>query len=595
MIRGGLGIVLTASYHFSRIFLTAPPMPRERPFQIGEFTFDPNQLTVSGPEGVFRLAAKLMAVAAYLANRAGEVVTREELIRDVWDDYPSADQSLSNAVSGLRRLLDDARHTPQLIQTVPKRGYRLLASQTRVTTTHGMVVLPFRNIGEDPEDQYLCEGLAEELLNALARVAGLRVVARSAVFAMAQQEFSLEEVGCRLDADLAIEGGVQHIGSQVRVWVRLVDMASAGQLWSREFRMEWANLFELQDVITRAVMQELEAHLGLKPPAADVLDDALPVDPEAFACYLKGRYFWYRENLDPGKALAHFHRSIELAPHYAPPYAGLVDCYCTYAYWQLLPQPIARAMALDYAARAREIDPDSTDGHFSQGYTLMYMAWDWMGAEAEFRRALERKPEHLLALSFLALCCVTQRRDAEGWELSRRLLRADPVSGWCHFIAGGMAYLMRDFHTAAEWATQGLELAPGSATCLWCASVSLAELGDVEAALPLIRQLEQAVPDSDFILSCAAAGYALCGARSEAEAGLRELRRRDRKRGVSPLVLARALAPLGYEDEAIEALQTAYDHRITPLFDISRHTVFDRLRHRPEFQKILQDLGLPSC
>jgi serine/threonine-protein kinase len=535
-------------------------MDVEQPFEIGEFTLDPTRLTASGPHGEVHLGPKIMAVAAYLADRVGHVVPREAMIRDIWGGYPGADQSLSNAVSCLRRTLQDSAREPRLIQTIPKRGYRLLDTATRIAGRHGVAVLPFRNIGADAENEYLCEGLAEELLNALARVPELRVTARATAFAVARRELSVADVGRRLDVDHAFEGGVQRVAGRLRISVRLLETHSETQIWARDFRTEWANLFEIQDSIARAAIQELKRHLEL-PTAPPPLDASLAVDPEAYVCFLKGRYFWYRDNIDPGKALEYFHKAIELAP--------------------------------GYAARAMSLDPDAADANFSNGYSQFYMAWDCIGAEAAFRKALDRNPEHILALCFLADVLVVQGRDAEAWEVVQRLLRLDPISAWCHFIASGMAYWMRDFDTAAEWAQEGLNLEPGYPMCLWVAAAATAASGHVDKAMPLARQLEQRAGKVDLLLGYAAAVYAICGVRDAAQKILGEFRRRDRARNVSPVALSLALTPLGHEEEAISALRAAYDGRNTPLFNISRDPVFDPIRHRWDFQEILLEAGFP--
>ena len=567
-------------------------MEPEIPFRIGEFEFDPERQTVSGPEGEVHLEPKPMAVAAHLAARPGRLITRDELIRAVWDDYPGADQSLSNAVSRLRAVTADSAQSPRIIQTVPRRGYRLRAAAAGDARRKGIAVLPLRNLGNDPGDEYLAEGLAEDLINSLSRVSGLRVVARTASFALASRDATIDELAERLDVDYVLEGSVQRSDDQVRIRVRLVEAGSASQVWAEDYRLDWSDLLRIQDAITSSVMDQLHTELGFDLPKSS-RQSTRSVHPDAFALYLKGRYFWDRENTNPGKALNYFLKAIELDPDFAAPYAGLVDCYCTYAVWQLMDQDEARIKGLDYAARALNLDPDSPDARFSYGYAQFYFGWNWDEAYRAFHQALERDPEHILATAFLGMLCAVLRRDDEARRLAERLVEIDPVSTWCAYFTSIISYYLRDFERAAWWAKETLELTPGFLPCLWLGGSSLAHLGRVDEAIPIIRELENRCGQADLFRGCAIASYAVCERRGEAERAFTELKRHDGERGVSPLVFSLTLAALGRADEALAALQEAYEEHNATMFYISREPFIDPIRHRPEFRDLLRRLRLP--
>lgn len=568
-------------------------MSERAAFRLGAVSFDPSKNEVSGPGGRLHLEPRVMDFAVFLAQRPGKVVTRDELIESVWNGYPSADQSLTNAASKLRRALNECGGEPTRLQTIPKRGYRLSTDGLESAEKHGLAVLPFRNLSDDAENDFLCEGLAEELLNALSRLSGLRVAARSASFALAQREIPLIELGRQLNVDYAIEGGVQKARGEIRVRVGLVEARTETQVWADNFRWDSTDLLSLQDAITDAVINELRRRLNLQTHSERIA--AHPsVNSEAYACYLKGRFFWDRDNANPGKALEYFHKAIELAPDFAAPYAGLVDCYCTYAVFQLMPQAEARANGLTYAARALSLAPESPDVRFSYGYAQFYFAWDWDRAEAAFREALERDPEHMLATSFLGLLLTALHRHAESRALVRRLLALDPVSSWRLYFAAQLTYYMRDFESAAQWAKNTLEVTPGFLPCAWIASSSLAQLGRTGQAMPLVEELERNCGDADLFLAFAACVYVELGAHNKAEHALAELQRRDRERGVDPMVFVSPCAMLGYENEAIKMLQAGYEEHNAAIHYLSVGQFVDPIRHRPEFQEILKSVGLNS-
>lgn len=565
---------------------------------LGKAQLDPQTCQLHGPAGDIHLEPRVADVAAFLARRVGEVVSRDTLIESVWGGYPGADQALTGAVSKLRRALIEAGADGRIIETVPKRGYRLTGTGSRQVTEEsgpetGLAVLPFRNLGGAPEDDYLCEGLAEELLNVLTGVPSLRVAARTSSFALAARQVPLSELATRLNVRYVLEGSVQRSGERLRVWVNLLEADSESQVWSREFEKHRTDLLAIQDSVADAVLLDTLNRIGIESRAIEGRR-ARSTNSEAFNAYLKGRYFWYRDNTNPGKAFQYFHQAASLDPDFAAPFAGLVDCYCTYGVWQLMPQDQARTRALDCAEQALALMPDSADVQFSHGYAQFYARGRWRNAERAMKRAIEIEPDHVLANTFLGLLTVIQHRDEEATRYGDRLVELDPLSSWCWCFRGMLAYYRRDYVLGANSAQEALELEPGNLFSLWVASASLAHLGRRKEALRLAGELEGSAGEADVFLAFASAAFAVAGDQRAGERVMSELRRRDERRGVSPLVFSIALPVLGNPDQGLEYLQAAFDQRNMATFYISREPFADPLRSRETFQAILAALGLEA-
>ncbi len=563
---------------------------------IGTAQLDPQTCQLQGPAGTVHLEPRVAEVAACLAHQAGEVVSRDTLVDSVWEGRPGADQALTGAVSKLRRALIDAGVEGRIIETVPKRGYRLTGIGSRQVTEGsgpeiGLAVLPFRNLGGAPEDDYLCEGLAVELLNVLTGVPSLRVAARTSSFALAKRQVSLGELAAQLNVRYVLEGSVQRSGERLRVWVNLLETDSESQVWSREFEKHRTDLLAIQDSVADAVLFDTLNRIGIESQVIRK-KRARSTSSEAFNAYLKARYFWYRDNTDPGKAFQYFHQAVRLDPDFAAPYAGLVDCYCTYGVWQLMPQREARARALDCAEQALTLMPESADVQFSHGYAQFYARWRWRDAERAMKRAIEIEPNHVLANSFLGLLAVIRHRDEEAKRYADRLIELDPLSSWCWCFRGMLAYYRRNYELGADSAREALELEPGNLMALWISSASLAHLGRRDEARALAGQLESLAGEADLFLGCAAVAFAVSGDRQAADRVTAKLDQRNEDRGVSPLVFSFVCPPVGEQERAMEALQAAYDERNMAMFYISRDSYVDPLRGRPEFQAILSALGL---
>jgi len=567
-------------------------------YSLGRVMLDPDSDSLSGPGGQVHLEPRVTDFVVCLARQPGELATRAELIDEVWAGYPGADQSLTNAASKLRQALENAGGDRELLETVPKRGYRLRADsvESRVaadSSSPRIAVLPFRIIGMEPEDEYLGEALAEELHHALGEAEGVTMAARTSSFALAQRGDPLSEFSRQLGATLALEGNVHRKADWIVVRVALSSTSDGVQQWSRDFEVPETRIDGLPAIMIEALRHELSSKHGVDL-RLDKGGHSFDVAPDAYKAFLKGRYFWYRENSNPGRALELYRQAIGLSPEFAAPHAGLVDCYCTYGAWQMMPQTEARKLALNNAERALSIAPDSSDTQFSHGYAQLYARWRWADAERIFRHVLRHQPGHILANSFLGLALTILNRDEEAVRIGDRMVELDPASSWCWWMRGLWAFYRRDFECMAESGKEGLELSPDDPLLLWIASGGLAHCGEIGRARSLVAQLEKIAWQSDMFLGIAATVRIYCGEHEMARKHCAELERRAVERPVSPLVMSFVRSALGYCDSALDALEAAYRERNMVLWFISRELTLDPLRSHPRFRRILAAMNLPE-
>lgn len=567
-------------------------------YSLGPVTLDPAGDALSGPGGRVHLQPRVTDFVVCLARRAGEVVTREELIGDVWEGYPGADQSLTNAASKLRQALEDAGGDREILETVPKRGYRLRADSVESRSAPDplsprIAVLPFRTIGMEPEDEYLGEALAEELHHALGEAEGVTIAARTSSFALAQRGDPLSEFARQLGAALALEGNVRRKADWIVVRVALSSTGDGVQQWARDFEVPETRIDGLPAIMIEALRHALHAKHGVDLRLSN-RGRAFDVPADAYKAFLKGRYFWYRENSNPGRALELYRQAISLSPEFAGPHAGLVDCYCTYGAWQMMDQIEARKLALNNAERALSIAPDSPDVQFSHGYAQLYARWRWADAERIFRHVLRHQADHILANSFLGLTLIILNRDEEAIRIGDRLVKLDPASSWCWWMRGLWAFYRRDFECMAESGIEGLELSPDDPLLLWIASGGLAQCGEIRRARSLVAELETVAWPLDMFLGIAATVRIFCGEHETARSHCIELERRAAERPVSPLVMSFVYSALGCFEPALDALEVAYKERNMVLWFISRELTLDPLRSHPRFGTILEAMNLPA-
>ena len=371
-------------------------MPHNLVYEFGPYRLDSSKRVLTCEGETISLTPKATDILIILVTNAGELVEKDELIRQVWPDTFVEEANLTQNIFRLRKALDDDRAGPRYIETVTRRGYRFV-SQVRTNGTQAsgaevrdpanpalpiVAVLPFVNSTRDEELEYIVDGLTDNLINNFSRVSKLRVMSHSSVFRYKAGEVDPQTAGKELGASAVLVGQVSVQRSGFVVAVELVDVATGWQLWGKTFDSESKDLLEIQSVITRQVLATLKLELTgaeEKRVTARYTENA-----EAYQAYLEGRYHWSRYTKKGiEKAIKHFRHAIEVDPNYALAYAGIVDCYLRLATNYL---PAGGEVSRFAQQKTHRNQPDETDQRIK-----LRFEWDWKGAERELRRANELK------------------------------------------------------------------------------------------------------------------------------------------------------------------------------------------------------------
>ena len=454
-----------------------------------------------------------------------------------------------------------------------------------------IAVLPFQNMSADSSYQYLSDGMTEELLNALTRVRGLRVAARTSSFQFRDPGGDVKAIGRSLGVSALVEGSVRVSGNQLRITAQLIDARTGYHIWSDQFDRTEADLFAVQESIAQSVASAL--HVQLARRSGESILSAGTRDTKAHDWYLRGRFEWNKRT-EAGmlSARAAFERAIAIDPQYARAYAGLSDA------WQLLPlyghfpSKEALANAKTAALRAVALDSALAEAHTSLARILLQYDHDRTGAEREYRKAIALNPGYATAHHWFALFLAAGGRVTESTTRAEEARRMDPLSRVIHAAVGTVRMFARDYPAAiAEFRAilrQHDEWATGHALL----GRALATSGEYGAAIPSLEKavsISRRQPSQVALLGYA---YAQAGRTSDARAVLRELLAAREGVFAPPVDLGALYVALGEHDEAIRVLERGVEERDEEMMYMKVDPRYDPLRNHPRFPAILDRLDL---
>jgi TolB-like protein/DNA-binding winged helix-turn-helix (wHTH) protein len=619
--------------------------------QFGEFEADLRSRELRRNRTNVRLPHQSFEVLAMLLEHPGELVTREDIRKRLWpaDTFVDFDHGLNNAVNRLRESLGDSAEAPQFVETLPRRGYRFIAEVRRpnrtdrtpppteltfatqanrrigrLRLTAGLIgfailltgtlylagpriwgrhvhaervklaVLPFENLSGQPEEDYLSDGLTDELITQLGGLepTHLGVIARTSAMQYKRSGKGARQVGLELGVDYILEGTVVREGNLVRVAAKLVQVTDQTLLWTESYERNLGHIQAFHGEVARDVVRRIQVQMTPQKQAA--FSPARPVNPDAYEAYLKGLYFWNRfTNPDFHQSIEYFQQAIEKDANYAPAYASLAASYANLV--EFGEPPMDLYLKSEAAARrAIELDGTSSQAYATLAWSLFYYHHDWQEAQRDLLRAIELNPSNSYAHMLYAKYLAALGRFDQAREQAERARQTDPMSLAVNVVVAQVLFYGRQYDVALIQLGKLLKADRNFPPTYWTLAHVYAAMGKQNEAcqsmlktfdlgsghVPWFTQLENVRVRSGWraawkqwikgMLDIGSPGY------------------------LQPYYLVGPYLDLGRDEEAIAWLAKAAEVHDVEIVFINVDPRFDRLRANPRFQGIVGSLRFPD-
>jgi eukaryotic-like serine/threonine-protein kinase len=456
-----------------------------------------------------------------------------------------------------------------------------------------LAVLPFENASGEPEHEYLSDGITASLINILATVPRLRVMAQSTVFRYKCREMDPQAIGRELNVRAVLTGKLMRSGGSLRIGTELVDVATGCQLWGAQYDRKPGDIFAVQDEISNEISGRLR--LQLTRSEKKRLTRRHTEDAEAYRLYLKGRHHWNRWSEEGFyKAIEYFQQAVEKDPSYALAYTGLADSYVLLGWNSYLPPGQVFPQGKAAAMIALRLDPDLAEAHTSLAAVLWLHDWHWEEAEKEFKRSLELNPTYPTANHWYAEFVMTMGRHEEAIGRMKNGQEIDPLSLIINVAVGWALYHRRRYHEAIEQLQRTVELDPNYPVTHWILGLLLGKTSCYEVAIAEGEKAVKLSGGSPLMRAALAYTFGTAGRTKEACRILDDLTELAKKKYVAPYFFAGTYIGLGENDRAIECLEKSYQEHSHWLIYLHTDPGMDGLRDNPRFQDLLRRVGLPS-
>jgi TolB-like protein/DNA-binding winged helix-turn-helix (wHTH) protein/Tfp pilus assembly protein PilF len=620
-------------------------LPKHRIVRFGAFELDLHSLELCKHGHRVRLVGQPVELLICLLETPGEVVTREALQKRLWPDdtFVNFEHSLNAAVKRLRRALNDTAESPLFVETLPRRGYRFIASMQEdvVERDHApapatesndpeaamerprrgswtiaaagvlvvsiasaawfarvrnapspirsLAVLPLENLSADPSQEYFSEGLTDELITELGQIKALRVISRTSVMTYEKVRKPLPDIARELAVDAIVEGTVLRSGKRVRVTVQLIQAAADKHLWAESYESDLGDALAIQQKVARSIANEIKIELTQHEKM--VLASPKRVNPESHEAYLKGRYFWNKRTADGlQKAIGYFNQAVDIDPTYAPAYSGLADSYALLGDWEygVLAPKEAYPKAKAAAAKALELNSELAEAHISLAFALDGFDWDFEAGEREFRRGLELNPGYATGHQWYAGHLTLLGNNSEAINEMKKAESLDPLS---LIISADLAedfFIAQRYEEGVDQIRKTMEMDPNFPMAHYQLGQSYLERRQYGQAVDEFRKAVALSGGNPACLSGLGYATAVSGEKSEAEAILNDLKNRPNAAGAPEMAVV--YAGLDQRDEAIAWLEKSYEARFNP--GVLRRPMFDPLRSDARFADLMRRVGL---
>ena len=458
--------------------------------------------------------------------------------------------------------------------------------------SHAIVVLPFENASNDPNAEYLAEGISETLINSLSEVRNLRVIARATAFQYKGKQVDPERIGRELRVRAVVSGRVRQVQDALSIQVDLIDATNGTQLWGQSYDGKLSDALAVKQAIAREVTGKLKLRLSGEEERRLMQRDT--VNAAAYQFYLKGRYFWNQRTADGlEKGISYFRKAIEADPGYALAYVGLADSYNFLGAFgiAILSPDEAMPKAKSAALKALEVDDSLSEAHASLAFVELYYEWDWAGAEKSFRRAIELNPNYAPAYQWYSHLLMSGGRTSDAIVAAKRAAEIDPLSLPAVLNVGWQYHWARQYDSAVEQLRRVLQINPNFEQAHW--ALGLAYVGQAkmeEAVAELQKAIALSGGNSVYVAGLGDA-YALGGNKAEAIRLRSQLEQKTTY--VSPYWMATLQAALGEQDLALVSLEKAFAERNGGLIWLGADPRMDSLRSDPRFAALVERVGVP--
>lgn len=573
-------------------------------YEFGGYRLDAQSRTLFREGDHVALPPKVAELLAALVQAAGKALTREHLLRLLWRDTVVEEGSLTSHISMLRKALGKGPEGEEFIETLPKRGYRFVASVKRSEPRGSdrgvervmLVVLPFENFTAGERYDYFSDGLTEEMITELARLSPERlgVIARTSAMQFKSTAKGAAQIGSELGVSHVLEGSVRRAGERVRITAQLIRVSDESHLWAESYERGLHDVLEVQAEVSRAVAREIQ--IKLTPHEKERLDPdkTRTVNPQAHELYLRGRHFWNRRTEDGiRKSIECFEGALRHDPSLAVAYDGISDAHTMLACRGMTPAVESFHKAKAAARQAVRMEPELGEGYATLAHVRLH-DWDWVGLENEFQRAVQLDRGYAIAHYWYAEYLMAMGRTEEALGRVRHSWELDPLNSVINASVGMIHYLAHDYDGALIALRRGLEIDPTHYVShlrvgLVCLQKELAH-----EAVDAMRQAVRHSGGSTEALAGLAQAHAVAGDTPAMEKIVKELGDSGR-RYVSPYNVARVYGAIGDRQRALDWLERAYQEHNPDLIELTREPSFASLRADVKFGELVERIGWQSA
>jgi serine/threonine protein kinase/Tfp pilus assembly protein PilF len=460
----------------------------------------------------------------------------------------------------------------------------------RAKTEASIAVLPFVDMSPQKDQDYFCEGMAEELINRLSKIENLRVAARTSSFQFLGKGYDIIQVGRKLKVQTVLEGSIRKAGNRLRITAQLINISDGFHLWSEKYDRDLDDIFSIQDEISLAIVDNLKVKLLGEEEA--VLMKRYTENREAHNAYLKGLYFWNRRNeMGFDNALANFSEAITIDPLYALPQVGIADTYNLIGHFCFAPSKEAFEKARAAARRALDIDDSIGEAHTSLAWVHTYHDWDWESAEKEHKRALELNPNYATGHEWYAIYLMGLGRFDDAIAEAQIAQELDPLSSMINAIVGVVIYFRRQYDRALEEFQKTIEIDPNFAWAYTWQSLVYWEKKMSDKALDSIQRAATLAPEIAYILGYLGLVYGLAGQKQEARKVCDRLDDLSQQKYVPWIYRSWPYFGIGDADTAFDFFEKGCEEGEPDFFYTNTMPWYDKWRSHPRFKAIMEKIG----